>query len=92
MADRYFVSQPIEGKRVTLGDSEAHHLARVMRAQPGTDQQVVVVLKQGDTVMVFNDARLIHGATWVKVRAGWAIDPDTTDSVVMIKQELDKIK
>ena len=41
-----------------------------LRAQPGTDQQVVVVLKQGDTVMVFNDARLIHGATWVKVRAG----------------------
>jgi len=37
MADRYFVSQPIEGERVTLVDSEAHHLARVMRAQPGTE-------------------------------------------------------
>jgi hypothetical protein len=41
-----------------------------LRAQPGTDQQVVVVLKQGDIVIVFNDARLIQGATWIKVRAG----------------------
>jgi hypothetical protein len=41
-----------------------------LRAQPGTDQQVIVVLKQGDLVTVFNDARLIQGATWVKVRAG----------------------
>ena len=37
MADRYFVSQTIQGERVTLVDSEAHHLARVMRAQPGTE-------------------------------------------------------
>lgn len=37
MADRYYVSQPIHGDRVTLVDSEAHHLARVMRAQPGTE-------------------------------------------------------
>jgi hypothetical protein len=41
-----------------------------LRAQPGIDQQVVVVLKQGDIVTVFNDARLIQGATWVKVRTG----------------------
>ena len=41
-----------------------------LRAQPGTDQQVVLVLKQGDLVSVFTDARLIGGATWVKVRAG----------------------
>jgi hypothetical protein len=41
-----------------------------LRAQPGTDQQVVAVLAQGDLVTVFNDARLIQGATWVKVRAG----------------------
>ena len=41
-----------------------------LRAQPGTDQQVVAVLTQGDIVTVFNDARLIQGATWVKVRAG----------------------
>lgn len=41
-----------------------------LRAQPGLDQQVVVVLKQGDAVIVFTDARLIQGATWVKVRAG----------------------
>ncbi len=31
MADRYYVSQPIQGDRVTLVESEAHHLARVMR-------------------------------------------------------------
>jgi 16S rRNA (uracil1498-N3)-methyltransferase len=37
MADRYYVSQPIQGDRVTLVESEAHHLARVMRAQPGTE-------------------------------------------------------
>lgn len=41
-----------------------------LRAQPGTDQQVVIVLVQGDIVTVSNDARLIQGATWVKVRAG----------------------
>jgi hypothetical protein len=41
-----------------------------VRAQPGTDQQVVLVLAQGDSVMMLNDARLIQGATWIKVRAG----------------------
>jgi hypothetical protein len=41
-----------------------------LRAQPGTDQQVVVVLSQGESVTLLNDARLIQGATWVKVRAG----------------------
>jgi hypothetical protein len=41
-----------------------------LRALPGTDQQVVAVLRQGDIVTVFTDARLIQGATWVKVRAG----------------------
>jgi hypothetical protein len=41
-----------------------------LRAQPGLDQQVVMVLKQGDAVIVFTDARLIQGATWVKVRVG----------------------
>jgi hypothetical protein len=41
-----------------------------VRAQPGTDQQVVLVLAQGDSVTVLNDARLIQGATWIKVRAG----------------------
>jgi hypothetical protein len=41
-----------------------------VRALPGTDQQVVVVLKQGDTVILFTDARLIRDAIWVKVRAG----------------------
>jgi hypothetical protein len=41
-----------------------------LRALPGTDQQVVVVLKQGDIVIVFTDARLIRDAIWVKVRAG----------------------
>jgi len=30
----------------------------------------VMVLKQDDAVIVFTDARLIQGATWVKVRAG----------------------
>ncbi|MBL9122700.1 MAG: 16S rRNA (uracil(1498)-N(3))-methyltransferase [Planctomycetaceae bacterium] len=37
MADRYFVSQPIAGDRVVLSEAEAHHLARVMRAQPGDE-------------------------------------------------------
>jgi hypothetical protein len=41
-----------------------------LRALPGTDQQVVVVLKQGDMVIAFTDARLIRDAIWVKVRAG----------------------
>jgi uncharacterized protein YgiM (DUF1202 family) len=41
-----------------------------VRARPGTDQQVVAVLKQGDTVTVFTDARSIRDAIWVKVRAG----------------------
>jgi hypothetical protein len=41
-----------------------------LRAQPGIDQQVVAVLRQGDVVTVFTDARLIQGATWVRVRAG----------------------
>lgn len=37
MADRYFVSQPIHGDQATLGGSEAHHLAHVMRARAGTE-------------------------------------------------------
>jgi len=37
MADRYFVSQPIVGDRVVLAEAEAHHLARVMRAEPGDE-------------------------------------------------------
>ena len=35
MADRYFVSSTIAGDRATLVESEAHHLANVMRAKPG---------------------------------------------------------
>jgi Bacterial SH3 domain len=41
-----------------------------LRAQPGLDQQVVVVLKQGDAVTMFTDIQLLQGATWVKVRVG----------------------
>ncbi len=41
-----------------------------LRALPGTDQQVVAVLKQGDVLIVFTDARLIRDTIWVKVRAG----------------------
>jgi hypothetical protein len=41
-----------------------------LRAGPGVTQDVVVVLKQGDAVIVFTDASLIEGATWVRVRAG----------------------
>ena len=36
MADRYFVETPISGERATLVAAEAHHLAHVMRAKPGT--------------------------------------------------------
>ena len=36
MADRYFVETPITGERATLAAAEAHHLAHVMRAKPGT--------------------------------------------------------
>jgi 16S rRNA (uracil1498-N3)-methyltransferase len=36
MADRYFVELPISGERATLVAAEAHHLAHVMRAKPGT--------------------------------------------------------
>lgn len=35
MADRYFVDAPIEGSRARLVGNEAHHLAHVMRANPG---------------------------------------------------------
>jgi len=37
MADRYFVDEPIEGDHVLLAGSEAHHLARVMRASVGDE-------------------------------------------------------
>jgi 16S rRNA (uracil1498-N3)-methyltransferase len=42
MADRYFVSSPIDGPRARLVGSEAHHLAHVMRGRPG------------DTVILFD--------------------------------------
>ena len=42
MSDRFFVAPPIEGQRVLLGGSEAHHLIHVMRLQPG------------DTVILFD--------------------------------------
>jgi 16S rRNA (uracil1498-N3)-methyltransferase len=37
MADRYFVQSPITGQHATLAGAEAHHLAHVMRARPGTE-------------------------------------------------------
>jgi len=39
-------------------------------AAMNSSQQVVVALKQGDTVIVLTDARPIRDAIWVKVRAG----------------------
>ena len=36
MADRYFSETTIQGERVTLGGTEAHHLLHVMRAKVGT--------------------------------------------------------
>jgi len=35
MSERFYVSQPIAGERVTLDGPEAHHLLRVMRAAVG---------------------------------------------------------
>jgi len=35
MLDRYYSAEPIDGCRVTLAGSEAHHLLHVMRAKPG---------------------------------------------------------
>ena len=40
MSERFFSQAPITGSRVSLEGAEAHHLARVMRATPGT--QVVL--------------------------------------------------
>src|SRR4051812_44694913 len=37
MADRYFVQAPIASDDATLDGAEAHHLAHVMRARPGTE-------------------------------------------------------
>ncbi len=37
MADRYFVDAPITGLTARLVGHEAHHLAHVMRAKPGTE-------------------------------------------------------
>jgi hypothetical protein len=41
-----------------------------LRTQPGTTQDILVVLKQGDMVTMLTDVQLLGGATWVKVRAG----------------------
>ncbi|HEU5099439.1 MAG TPA: SH3 domain-containing protein [Roseiflexaceae bacterium] len=41
-----------------------------VRARPGVDQQVVVVLAKGVSVTVLTDARLINDTIWVKVRVG----------------------
>jgi 16S rRNA (uracil1498-N3)-methyltransferase len=35
VSQRFFISEPIAGHRVSLGGDEGRHLARVMRAQPG---------------------------------------------------------
>jgi len=35
MSERFFVETPIEAEHAELVDSEAHHLAKVMRAKPG---------------------------------------------------------
>lgn len=37
MADRYYVETPIDGPQACLTGAEAHHLAHVMRAKPGTE-------------------------------------------------------
>jgi hypothetical protein len=41
-----------------------------VRARPGVDQEVVVVLTKGVSVNILTDARLIGNAVWVKVRIG----------------------
>ena len=46
MSGRYFVESAITAERVSLTGSEAHHLARVMRASPGTE--VVLFDGSGD--------------------------------------------
>jgi hypothetical protein len=64
------LAAPLPASDLQAGQKRVKSNGLNLRAQPGTDQQVVVVLTQGDIVTVFTDARLIQGATWVKVRAG----------------------
>ncbi|HEV3023487.1 MAG TPA: RsmE family RNA methyltransferase, partial [Pirellulales bacterium] len=55
MADRYFVDKPIEGPKVRLGGSEAHHLVHVMRA------------KLGDQVVLFDGSGMEFAASVERV-------------------------
>lgn len=55
MADRYFVEHRIETERIVLGPPEGHHLARVMRAQPG------------DAVTLFDGSGAEFDATIVRI-------------------------
>jgi 16S rRNA (uracil1498-N3)-methyltransferase len=54
MSRRYYSHLPIEGDRVTLDGSEAHHLVHVMRAQP--DEQVILFDGRGNEF----DARIVR--------------------------------
>ncbi len=51
MADRFFLETPAENRQAILGGDQAHHLSRVMRAQPG------------DKVTLFDGVGTEHTAT-----------------------------
>lgn len=41
-----------------------------LRAEPGTDQPVVLVLAKGETVTLLNETKVVRQSAWVKVRVG----------------------
>jgi hypothetical protein len=41
-----------------------------LRAGPGTDQAVLVVLAKGDQVALLDESQVVGDTTWIKVRAG----------------------
>lgn len=41
-----------------------------LRAEPGTDQPVVLVLAKGEAVTLLNETRIVRQSAWVKVRVG----------------------
>jgi len=80
MPDRYFVSQPIVGDRVTLEGSEAHHLAHVMRAKAGTE---VILFDGSGAELAANVESVARGSVVLRIVSRVEVDREAACRLVL---------
>jgi 16S rRNA (uracil1498-N3)-methyltransferase len=80
MADRYFVESPITGEHAQLIGPEAHHLAHVMRAQPG---DAVTLFDGGGAEFVARVTKIGRSAIELAIESRQEIDRELPIHVSM---------